>query len=678
MLTSSLCGVLVAGLPSTSFAAYYLSPPNVHLVAGATVQLNVIDDDGNVVTDSTTFFGYNSSLISVSASGVVTALRTENATEIGTWVSATVNGMPANSKAIVRVLSKRYNLPYQREVGTNSVLYYPTTLLRGEDLSTPVSQYELSKVSDDLVTAQSLLMGERPFNGAKQIIAVDLGESESQRVCGLSGNPVRLGWNISGMLSNNCFLWDPSYKHPWAPRWSVIAHEIGHNFTMQSRTFAVGLAPPTAPPSYREGLATVLGRASLNAAICPLRQNTRRSIADDLDMTDSNFDRAYRQWLAAGANFGDISADPGNGPDIVAGLYAAYRSQRPHDFDGRFFKPLRPAFVNQLSAIIENLRPGDAHTVFAALLSAALGRDLSSEFIATYHYPLNTGLFASAYTAFRKIVALPQITDGDFDGDGKTEIALYRPATGVWYILKSSTNFTCYDAYPFGVSTDVPVSGDYDGDGKNDIAVYRPATGVWYILESSTGLTRYLPFGLSTDRPVPDDYDGDGKTDVAVYRPSTGVWYVLKSSTDFSRSDEYRCGGVSTDIPRPADYDGDGKADVALYRPATSGWYILNATTNLSCDSPAYAFGVSTDVPVSGDYDGDGKTDVAVYRPSTGVWYVLKSSTGFRRYAAYAFGLSTIAPCPMTTTATAKSTWRSTVFHWRLVHPEVQHQFQQL
>ena len=78
---------------------------------------------------------------------------------------------------------------------------------------------------------------------------------------------------------------------------------------------------------------------------------------------------------------------------------------------------------------------------------------------------------------------------GDFDGDAKTDIAVYRPATGAWWILKSSTNFTTYATYQWGESTDIPVLGDFDGDGKADIAVYRPATGVWWILKSSTNFT---------------------------------------------------------------------------------------------------------------------------------------------------------------------------------------------
>ena len=38
----------------------------------------------------------------------------------------------------------------------------------------------------------------------------------------------------------------------------------------------------------------------------------------------------------------------------------------------------------------------------------------------------------------------------------------------------------------WGISGDVPVPGDYDGDGKTDMAVWRPSLGVWFIVNSST------------------------------------------------------------------------------------------------------------------------------------------------------------------------------------------------
>jgi uncharacterized repeat protein (TIGR03803 family) len=234
----------------------------------------------------------------------------------------------------------------------------------------------------------------------------------------------------------------------------------------------------------------------------------------------------------------------------------------------------------------------------------------------------------------------------DYDGDGKMDIAVYRPTTGEWWVLQSSSNYTTFVNYRWGVSTDIPVPGDYDGDRRADVAIYRPATGAWFILQSSADYTTFFShtWGVSTDIPVPADYDGDGRTDIAVYRPSTGEWWVLQSSSNYTTFVNYRW-GVSTDIPVPGDYDGDSKTDPAIYRPSTGDWWILLSSVNYTTYF-SRTWGVSTDIPVPADYDGDGKTDIAIYRPSTSEWWAVQARANFTAFLALSFGVSTDIPIP--------------------------------
>ena len=241
-----------------------------------------------------------------------------------------------------------------------------------------------------------------------------------------------------------------------------------------------------------------------------------------------------------------------------------------------------------------------------------------------------TGYQTGSGSIVESIQTLGHATEGDYDGDGKADLTVFRLPSGNWYILQSLTSTLA--AAPFGLSGDVPVPGDYDGDGSTDIAVYRPSSGTWFVLRSTGGFT-VVQFGLGGDVPVPADYDGDSKTDIAVYRPSTGGWFILQSST--STVAQVTAGAVG-DVPVPADYDGDGKADIAVFRPATGEWFIRSS---ISSTLTSYQFGLNGDVPVPGDYDGDGKADIAVYRPTTGSWYILQSSTSYTSFVQFQWGL---------------------------------------
>lgn len=231
------------------------------------------------------------------------------------------------------------------------------------------------------------------------------------------------------------------------------------------------------------------------------------------------------------------------------------------------------------------------------------------------------------------------IAPGDYNDDGITDLAVFRPSTGFWYYAPNpyyaSTEFT---GIHWGIDGDIPAAGDYDGDGITDFAVFRPSNGVWYILNSETGSSTIIQWGTNGDKPVVGDYDGDGKCDLAVFRQTDGYWYIMKTSDSQSLSIPF---GTNGDIAVQADYNGDNKTDLAVFRPSTGTWY---TTTDLANNFTGLQFGISTDIPVPADYDGDGKTDISVWRPSNRVWYKRSSING--SVSAAQWGLSSDRPVP--------------------------------
>src|SRR5262245_41520392 len=76
-------------------------------------------------------------------------------------------------------------------------------------------------------------------------------------------------------------------------------------------------------------------------------------------------------------------------------------------------------------------------------------------------------------------------------------------------------------------ATDNSYKLDFDGDGRSDLALYRegsrdpnvaPQPSYWYFLNTSNGHWGAIHWGRTLDVPTPADYDGDGKTDFGIYR----------------------------------------------------------------------------------------------------------------------------------------------------------------
>ena len=217
---------------------------------------------------------------------------------------------------------------------------------------------------------------------------------------------------------------------------------------------------------------------------------------------------------------------------------------------------------------------------------------------------------------------------GDYDGDGRTDLAVFRSSTGTFFVQRSSDNVVV--SFRFGLPGDEPLARDYDGDGRNDYAVVRRMGGqlFWFINNSSNGMVRSVQFGLATDVAVPGDYDGDGRFDIAVFRGSgannsgQATFIVMRSSGGVT----YQQFGLGSDLVVPGDYDGDGRTDLAVVRTGSAyRWFILRSSNNtLQTDQ----LGTKPHLTVQNDYDGDGRTDIAVFDPSSGFFFIRRSTDG--------------------------------------------------
>lgn len=216
---------------------------------------------------------------------------------------------------------------------------------------------------------------------------------------------------------------------------------------------------------------------------------------------------------------------------------------------------------------------------------------------------------------------------GDYDGDKVTDMAIYNSEAGVWTIRHSSNGKTVtYSFEPVESKqqmSNTPVQADYDGDGRTDIAVWHAGSGQWSILLAAASFNQaamhQFRLGGNGDVPVPADYDGDGRADIAVFRTADGTWSMVESRSGKMTGIIY--GRTGEFYLAPADYTGDGKADLTIFQ--NGRWSIRESETG---EIVNHVFGSAASIPVPADNDDDGTVDLASY--SDGKWLIQRSTDG--------------------------------------------------
>jgi PKD repeat protein len=245
-----------------------------------------------------------------------------------------------------------------------------------------------------------------------------------------------------------------------------------------------------------------------------------------------------------------------------------------------------------------------------------------------------------------------------------TKIGVFRNSTKLWPLDSNGNGIwdgTPTDRlYTFGLSTDAPVTGDWNGDGKSEISVFRNNTWKWQLDSNGNGIWDGTPtdtlyrFGLSSDVPVTGDWNGDGKSEIGIFRNNTRQWlldYNGNGIWDGTPTDTLYTFGLSTDAPVTGDWNGDGKSEIGVFRNSTQKWRLDSNGNGIWDGIPTdrlYTFGLSTDAPVTGDWNGDGKTEIGVFRNSTQQWLLDYNGNGIwdgtPMDMLYTFGRSTDIP----------------------------------
>jgi dipeptidyl aminopeptidase/acylaminoacyl peptidase len=216
-------------------------------------------------------------------------------------------------------------------------------------------------------------------------------------------------------------------------------------------------------------------------------------------------------------------------------------------------------------------------------------------------------------------------------------VGVYRPTTGQWLLRTSHTSGNPNLTFTFGGQPgDQPVAGDWNGDGRTDLGIFRNGTFLRGVITVTTACPRCfavttidqldpLPFGQASDRPIAGDWNGDGIDDVGVYRPNTST-FILRVPETSTSVPCHGCPPVTEtrittftsqfgsvgDLPVTGDWDGDGKDSIGVFHNG-----VFNLTNDFFETNGSSVFGVIGDLPLSGDWTGVGSRRLGLFHPST-------------------------------------------------------------
>ncbi|MCP3974799.1 MAG: SpoIID/LytB domain-containing protein [bacterium] len=225
---------------------------------------------------------------------------------------------------------------------------------------------------------------------------------------------------------------------------------------------------------------------------------------------------------------------------------------------------------------------------------------------------------------------------GDFNGDGRDDVAMVTGFNDAWWIGQSSPGEFAMDTWlnhaPSG-NFGSPLSGDFNGDGMTDVAILHEDTGRLFVGMSTGSRFRAEVWANHGD---PDrwgsllvgDFDGDGAHDIAEYDNFKERWRIYRlDDGDLVREFWYDFAVTNPNWASHTvgDYNGDGKDDI-LSRDAATGDLIVLFSEGTSLTPHAWQslpHAGPWQYTLSADFTGDGTQDLATFDAVAGSWWVV-------------------------------------------------------
>jgi len=361
----------------------------------------VLDQYGHLLSNDPyhlQFFGpTDTSVASVDGNGVVTVHGVPVEFGDTPYMSLAADGVASINATVVRSTTTNLGVAH-RDYPSDHISFFLPESIEGINLDQITDTFDVVRATEVSYRLQALAVDGVPFGGGRQYLVLDVSDDQNTVPCGLSGNPVRLGWEYGDPLDNSCYIVNnPAHR---VPQFFVIFHEVGHNFTWASGAFGTFVsASPDLGWVYSEGCASLGAMWSAwGIEACPgvVKLTGTDEVIAQLASQRAYFLSQLAAYQTAGANYSAI--DPNVVDGILYELLDQFGVESWYDLFS-LFAPVGEPLPCSVSGTAQQA------TLIAAAFSASTGQDLRTLFETDYGFPIDDGAWPTLLACAQQKIA---------------------------------------------------------------------------------------------------------------------------------------------------------------------------------------------------------------------------------------------------------------------------------